>query len=52
MTAYVIEDTYGAPQCGVESIEFDDYIEMSDYINDTPGLYERIVSGYARVFEF
>lgn len=48
---YQIHDTYGAPQCGCEIVEFASWWELEDYIENTEGLFERIKNGYAVIKE-
>ena len=48
---YEIQDSWGAPQAGVEITKFETYDDMIDYIDMTDGLYERIEEGYAIVKE-
>lgn len=48
---YLIIDTYGAPQCGAETIVFDSWDELQDYVSETEGVEERISEGYAVIVE-
>lgn len=50
-SSYRIEDSYGAPQAGVDVKEFDEYYEMQDYLDENPDVMERIEEGYATVVE-
>lgn len=44
---YEIQDSYGAPQCGVESVKFEEWYELESYLDDNPDVYERVKDGYA-----
>lgn len=50
-TKYVLEDTYGAPQAGVDTIEFDSIYDVQDYLDENPDVQDRINEGYAGVYE-
>lgn len=50
-SSYKIEDSYGAPQAGVDVKEFSDYDELEDYLLNNPDVEERISEGYARIVE-
>ena len=49
--SYILQDSYGVPQCGYEVLEFADCGELMDYIESTPGLEDRISEGYATLQE-
>lgn len=51
MAKFVIQDTYGAPQCGMDEIEFDEWYEVEEYLGEHPDVIERIDSGYATIIE-
>ena len=44
---YCIEDTFGAPQAGVDRKYFDTFDEAQDYIFANPDVEDRINEGYA-----
>lgn len=48
---YVIDDSYGAPQCGYERITFEAWYELEEYLDARPDVMERIEDGYAILFE-
>lgn len=48
---YIIEDSYGAPQAGYDVIEFDDWHEVEEYLDENPDVAERIEDGYAIIKE-
>ena len=48
---YIIQDTYGAPQSGLDEIEFDEWYELDEYLDEHPDVAERIEQGYAAVIE-
>lgn len=48
---YRIIDTYGVPQCGSETKEFEQWWELEEYIEETEGVSERIGNGYAFIEE-
>lgn len=50
-SSYKIEDSYGAPQAGVDVKEFADYDELEDYLLNNTDVEERISEGYARIVE-
>lgn len=50
-TKYVLEDTYGVPQAGVETLIFDEYYELEEYLDEHPDVMERISEGYAFIRE-
>lgn len=48
---WVLEDTHGALQCGIERIEFDNFDDVIWYIDRDEELLERIENGYAMIIE-
>lgn len=50
-THYVLEDSYGAPQAGVDRKVFDTFDELQDYILENPDVEERVNEGYATYYE-
>lgn len=44
---YCLEDTYGAPQAGLDTKYFDSFDEAQDYILANPDVEDRINQGYA-----
>ena len=48
---YSIEDTYGAPQAGLEVLDFETWDELQEYLNENPDVQERIEEGYALIKE-
>ena len=48
---YKLEDTYGAPQAGVDIQYFDTYEELEEYIEAHPDVQERMSEGYAQIKE-
>lgn len=48
---YVIEDTYGAPQAGVDVKEFATYEELEEYLDNNPDVQDRMDEGYAIIKE-
>lgn len=49
--AYKIEDTFGAPQAGVDVQYFETWADLEDYLEDNPDVEDRISEGYARISE-
>ena len=47
----VLEDTYGAPQCGIEVTKFDTIFDLEDYLDEHEDVYHRILTGYADFYE-
>ena len=47
--AYVLQDTHGAPQCGVESLYFETYEDLAGYLDSHLEVNDRITEGYAIV---
>lgn len=47
---YKIEDTFGAPQCGLETTTCDTWDEVEAYFEDEDAM-DRLSEGYARVIE-
>lgn len=50
-THYYIDDTYEAPQAGSDRVEFDEWWELEEYLDDNPDVRERIEDGYATIGE-
>lgn len=50
-SSYKIEDSYGAPQAGVDVKEFSEYYELEEYLDENPDVADRIAEGYARIVE-
>ena len=48
---YVVEDTYGAPQAGVDVKEFATYEDLEEYLEANPDVQERMSEGYALIKE-
>ena len=48
---YAVEDTYGAPQAGVDVKKFQEWYELEEYLDQNPDVEERIEEGYARIVE-
>lgn len=48
--AYKIYDTFGAPQCGCEVIEFESWHEVEEYFEGEDAC-ERLHEGYAYIEE-
>lgn len=48
---YIIEDTYGAPQAGVDVRKFATYEELEEYLESHPDVEERMTEGYAIIKE-
>ena len=48
---YKFSNTHGVPQAGVEVIEFDDYDEFQEYLDENPEIQDDIDNGYARLEE-
>lgn len=48
---YEIRDSYGAPQCKYESVQFATWLDLEEYIYDTDGLADRLADGYAVIVE-
>ena len=48
---YELQDTWGMPQCGCEVLTFDEFWELLEYIEETPGLEDRLSEGYALIIE-
>ena len=42
-----LEDTYGAPQCGLDIKYFENMNEFETYLDKHPAVYHRILEGYA-----
>lgn len=49
--AYCIEDTYGAPQAGVDCQKFETYNDLELYLEAHPDVADRIHEGYATIKE-
>lgn len=49
--AYQIHDSYWAPQCECEVIDFEEFYEVENYISANPDVMERISEGYATIIE-
>ena len=49
--AYKLEDTYGAPQAGVDVKYFETYYDLDEYLEENPDVQDRIDEGYALVKE-
>ena len=49
--AYEIHDSHGAPQCGCETIRFDEWWEVEDYLDLNPEVADRIAEMYAEIVE-
>lgn len=47
--AYVLQDTHGAPQCGVEIMYFETYEDLAGYLDAHIEVNDRITEGYAIV---
>lgn len=47
--AYVLQDTHGAPQCGVETLYFETYEDLAGYLDAHLEVNDRITEGYAIV---
>jgi hypothetical protein len=43
----MLEDTCGVPQCGLDIKVFKDLNELTEYLDEHPEVYDRIVEGYA-----
>lgn len=48
---YRLENTWGLPQCGCEVIDFGEWYELEEYIDNNPDVEELIHEGYARISE-
>lgn len=48
---YSIEDTHGAPQAGLEVLDFETWDELQEYLDENPDVQERIEEGYALIKE-
>lgn len=48
---YRIEDSYGAPQAGVDVKEFETYEDLEDYLEANPDVQDRMAEGYAIIKE-
>ena len=44
---YILQDSYGLPQCGCEEIKFKDRYELEAYLQENPDVVERIENSYA-----
>lgn len=49
--AYKLEDTYGAPQAGVDVEYFATYEDLENYLEENPDVEDRIYEGYAIIKE-
>ena len=47
--AYVLQDNHGAPQCGVETLYFESYEDLAEYLDAHLDVNDRITEGYAIV---
>lgn len=47
--AYVLQDNHGAPQCGVETLYFETYEDLTGYLDAHLEVNDRITEGYAIV---
>lgn len=44
---YILQDSYGLPQCDCEEIKFKDRYELEKYLQKNPDVVERIKNCYA-----
>ena len=48
---YIIQDSHWMPQAGCESIGFEEWYEVEEFIESDPGFMERLENGYATIVE-
>ena len=48
---YKIMDTFEAPQAGCEVIQFDDWYELDEYLDEHPDVADRVETLYAVIIE-
>ena len=48
---YKLEDTFGAPQAGVDTKYFEDWYEVEEFLDNNPDVEQRISEGYATISE-
>lgn len=48
---YKLFNTHGAPQCGCEILEFEEWYEVDQYIDENPDIILAIAEGYAWIEE-
>ena len=48
---YAIKDSYGSPQAGYDFTKFETWDDLMEYLDENPGVEDRISEGYAYIEE-